>query len=192
MTDFPDLGPATDRLARIATAIPDERLAASTPCTGLPVAGLLSHVLGLSDAFRGAAAKEPDQGPPPSEPPALPDNWRTALPERLHALAAAWRDPDAFTGETTAGGIEMPAPVAASVALDELVLHGWDLARAVGLDYAPDPAEIDVCLGFVGAAASPEGVPGLFGPIVPVAPDAPPLDRLLGLSGRDPRWTPAG
>lgn len=191
MSDFPDLGPASDRMARIAAAIPDERLDAPTPCAGIAVGPLLSHVLGLADAFRGAAAKEPDPGPPPPTPPALPDGWRTALPERLHALAAAWREPGAFEGGTAVGGLEMPAPDAAAVALDELVLHGWDLSRAVGLDYTADPAEVEACLGFVGAAASPEGVPGLFGPIVPVPADAPPLDRLLGLSGRDPRWAPS-
>jgi uncharacterized protein (TIGR03086 family) len=190
MTDFPDLGRATERMAGIAAAIPDERLDAPTPCSGTPVRALLGHVLGLSEAFRGAAAKEPDPGPPPAQPPALPDDWRTALPKRLDALAAAWREPGAFAGRTSAGGVEMPAPAVATVALDELVLHGWDLARAVGLDYAPGPAEVEACLGFVEPTASPAGVPGLFGPIVPVAPDAPPFDRLLGLSGRDPRWTP--
>jgi hypothetical protein len=31
----------------------------------------------------------------------------------------------------------------------------------------------------------------LFGPIVEVPDDAPALDRLLGLTGRDPSWRPA-
>uniref|UniRef100_UPI001BDC3327 TIGR03086 family metal-binding protein n=1 Tax=Pseudonocardia lacus TaxID=2835865 RepID=UPI001BDC3327 len=130
------------------------------------------------------------QGPPPAEPPPLPADWRTALPDELDALVAAWRGADALTGTTAVGGVELPAPVAAAVALDELVLHGWDLARATGADYRPGSEEIAACMDFVEASARPEGVPGLFGPPVPVPDGAPELDRLLGLSGRDPAWSP--
>lgn len=31
---------------------------------------------------------------------------------------------------------------------------------------------------------------GVFGPVVPVLDDAPLLDRVIGLSGRDPGWKP--
>jgi uncharacterized protein (TIGR03086 family) len=189
MTDLPDLGPATERLAGIAGAIRDEHLDAPTP-SDVPVSTLLAHVTMLAEAFRAAAAKEPDQGPPPAEPPALPADWRSVLPARLTALAAAWREPGAGDGDTSAGGLPMPAPVAAAVALNEVVLHGWDLARAVGHDYEPGPAEVAACLTFVEPAAQPEGVPGLFGPIVAVPDDAPAFDRLLGLAGRDPAWKP--
>ena len=38
----------------------------------------------------------------------------------------------------------------------------------------------------------PSRTPGLFGPPVPVPKDAPLLDRLLGLTGRDPAWRAGG
>jgi hypothetical protein len=31
---------------------------------------------------------------------------------------------------------------------------------------------------------------GLFGPVVEVPDDAPLLDRVIGLTGRDPAWSP--
>ena len=34
-------------------------------------------------------------------------------------------------------------------------------------------------------------LPGLFGPVVPVADDAAALDRVLSLTGRGPAWQPA-
>jgi uncharacterized protein (TIGR03086 family) len=188
---FVDLAPAADRVTRLLDAVTDDRLEAPTPCADTTVGALLSHLLGLTEAFRAAAAKEPDLGTPPAVQPPLDPQWRTLLPRQLDALVAAWREPGAVDGMTSAGGVQMPAAAMAAVALDELVLHGWDLARATGQDYTVDQESAQACLGFVEAAAQPEGVPGLFGPPVPVPGDAPVLDRLVGLSGRDPAWTPA-
>jgi hypothetical protein len=53
-----------------------------------------------------------------------------------------------------------------------------------------DPASAEGTWGFVSMMAQPDGVEGLFGPSVVVPPDAPKLDRILGLSGRDPGWRP--
>jgi hypothetical protein len=41
---------------------------------------------------------------------------------------------------TEVGGNTLPGEVTGVVALDEVVLHGWDLARATGQDYRCDPA----------------------------------------------------
>lgn len=188
MSDFTDLAPAAERVARLLADLPDERLADPTPSPGVTVGALIAHLQGLSVAFRRGAEKAPDAGPPPQAPSVPEPDWRTALPAQLDALVEAWRAPGARHGVTSVGGVEMPAGAIAVVALDELVLPGWDLARATGRPYDPDPACVEACLGFVAAASRPEGVPGLFGPPVPVAPDAPALDRLLGLSGRDPAW----
>jgi hypothetical protein len=40
-------------------------------------------------------------------------------------------------------------------------------------------------------AQNPDGSPGLFGAPVAVPDSAPLLDRLIGLTGRDPAWRSA-
>lgn len=187
-----DLEPATRVLAGIVTRIRDDQLAAPTPCTESTLGDLLDHVDGFSRAFTGAATKSPLDSRPRASAANLGDDWRTRLPERLDALARAWRDPEAWQGMTRAGGFDMPAEIAGIVALDEAILHGWDIAVASGQPYDCDPQLVEAAHGFVQAtvARNPDGTPGLFGPPVAVPDDAPLLSRLLGLSGRDPAWRP--
>lgn len=184
-----DLGPQTAEVARVVAGVRDEQLGDPTPCEGMPVAGLLDHLVGLTLAFRFAAEKTAFEGGPSADAAALPADWRTRLPAQLEALAAAWREPAAWEGEVEVAGVRMPAPAMATVALDEVLVHGWDLAVATGQGYRPDDAAVQACLEFVGDRSDPSGEPaGLFGPPVPVPDDAPAFDRLLGRTGRDPRW----
>jgi uncharacterized protein (TIGR03086 family) len=104
-------------------------------------------------------------------------------------MAEAWSDPDAWTGMTAAGGVALPAEVAGVVALDELVIHGWDLAKATGRPAGYDGPGLEAVHGMVQHFRA-EGAEGLFGPLVPIPDDAPLLDRILGLAGRDPGWEP--
>ncbi|RSN68568.1 TIGR03086 family metal-binding protein [Actinomadura sp. WAC 06369] len=196
MTPTADHGPAARRLAGLLAAIPDSAPAMPTPCPDMDLAALLDHVHGLSIAFAMAAAKDRPEGgsPPPSAAAAnLAPDWRVRIPAALDALAAAWRVPGAREGTTEAGGIEMPGDVAASVALNEIVVHGWDVARATGQPYDAGTDEVEACLAFVGPSVEESGgagIEGLFGPAVAVPADAGPLDRLIALTGRDPAWTP--
>jgi uncharacterized protein (TIGR03086 family) len=88
----------------------------------------------------------------------------------------------------------MPAEQAGLVTLDELVIHGWDVAVASGQRYDVDDADVEATWRFVEQFSGPgteDQREGLFGPEVAVAPDAPRFDRLLGMTGRDPSWRPA-
>ncbi|MET9605981.1 TIGR03086 family metal-binding protein [Streptomyces sp. NPDC006512] len=190
-----DLGPQARIVARLAEGVPDARLADPTPCPAYEVRDLLGHLTHLAVAFRDAAGKDlgptTDTAPDSAAPHPLPAGWREELPRVLGELAEAWNDPAAWTGMTRAGGIDLPGDIAAAVAVDELVLHGWDLARATGQEYAPDRAALEASYAFLLEAAEDEDRGGgIFGPVVPVPDDAPLLDRAVGLSGRDPGWTP--
>ncbi|SCG10218.1 TIGR03086 family protein [Streptomyces sp. Ncost-T6T-2b] len=112
------------------------------------------------------------------------------LPRRLEEVAAAWRAPDAWTGMTRAGGIELPGEVAGAVALNELVIHGWDLARSTGQPYAAGEAELRSCEVLLAPDEDDPDRGGIFAPPVPVPTDAPLLDRVIALSGRRPDWRP--
>lgn len=194
MSQILDLEPPARQIERLAGKITDDQLAARTPCTEATVGDLLSHVMGLTVALRDAAAKQKSEftGPPPAPGPLAAD-WRGRLPERLAALVAAWRKPEAWEGMTEAGGLTLPGEIAGLVALDELVIHGWDLASATGQPFECDPASTQATYSFLSSGVEPDqrgNRNGIFGPVVEVSPDAPLLDRAVGLSGRDPSWTP--
>jgi hypothetical protein len=61
---------------------------------------------------------------------------------------------------------------------------------ATGQDFTCDPELVEAAYAFVQSAVAqnPNGSAGLFGPPVPVPDDAPLIDRLIGLTGRDPAW----
>ncbi|MFD9328296.1 TIGR03086 family metal-binding protein [Streptomyces sp. NPDC060065] len=194
MTDrILDLGPQARIVASLAAGATDEQLAGATPCPELAVHNMLGHLIGLAAAFRDAGRK--DLGPttdtsPTSAVPDIGPGWREAMPKVMDELAEAWRDPAAWTGETRAGGVDLPGAVAGAVAVDELVVHGWDLARATGQEYEPDAAALQMSYEFLLASAEDPTRGGIFGPVVPVPDEAPLLDRAIGLSGRDPGWKP--
>jgi uncharacterized protein (TIGR03086 family) len=191
MDSIPDLGSAAAEVARVVAGVRDDQLDGPTPCEGTSVAAMLDHLVGLTLAFRLAAEKTPSAGGPSAAADALVPDWRTRLPAQLDALAAAWRSPGAAEGTAVAGGVEMPAPAMAVVALDELVVHGWDVAVATGQPYAVSDADAEACMSFAGAVGeSPDERAGLYGPRVPVPASSSAMDRLLGLTGRDPGWRP--
>ncbi len=148
------LRPAASAVAALLPGIPDSALDNPTPCTELTVRALVNHVMGLSLAFRYAAA---------------PEEWE---------------------GTSTIAGNVMPNHQVAMVALDELVLHGWDLAVATGQPFELPEGTDPGLFEFITDLASDGGIPGLFGPRVSVAPDAPRFDHMLAMSGRDPGWQP--
>jgi uncharacterized protein (TIGR03086 family) len=190
-----DLTPAAQRLADLVAGVSDGQLAGPTPCPAYTVGDLVEHVGGLARAFRAAAEKDIASpyvnGAPAGDAARLEEGWRDRIPADLAALARAWADPDAWAGMTRIANMDAPAEAVGITVADELVVHGWDVARATRQPYETEPEMLDAALAFLGMFASPDAPAGPevpFGPSREVPGDAPALDRVLALAGRDPAW----
>jgi len=190
-----DLTPAARRLADLVSRVRDDELSGPTPCPAYTLGDLIEHVGGLALAFRAAAEKDTASpyvnGTPSGDASRLQGDWRERISADLAALARAWAKPDAWTGMTRIAQQDAPAEMVGVTVADELVVHGWDVARATGQPYSAEPELLGAAQTFLGFFASPDAPAGPevpFGPSRPVADDSAPLDRVLALAGRDPAW----
>jgi uncharacterized protein (TIGR03086 family) len=190
-----DLTPATQRLADLVARVRDDELSGPTPCPAYTLGDLVEHVGGLARAFRAAAEKDTASpyvnGAPSGDAARLEEGWRERIPADLAALARAWTDPGAWTGMTRIANQDAPGEAVGLTVADELVVHGWDVARATGQPYEPEPELVNAARSFLGMFASPDAPAGPevpFGPSRELPGDAPALDQVLALAGRDPAW----
>ena len=71
----------------------------------------------------------------------------------------------------------------------DVIVHTWDLARAVGADEALGDVLVEAAWTVFAPQKATLEASGLFASPVPVADDAPLQSRLLALTGRDDRTT---
>lgn len=167
---------AASGAADLLRDVPEGTHDAPTPCAAWDVRDLIAHLDRVGAALELTGRGEPVPAAVWTSPAAAFD---------ADAVTRAWRRPPAVA---RMGDTEMPGTLAGTMLAADLVLHGWDLARATGRDVAwPAPAA-DATLAFLAGMAGQGRAMGLFAAPAPVAADAPALDRALGLSGRDPRW----
>jgi uncharacterized protein (TIGR03086 family) len=195
MTKF-DLGTGVNELIKLVGQVGDRDLVQQTPCPLYTVEGLVGHIDGLAQAFTDAARKARSarlEQPPNPHTVRLEDDWRVETPRHLRTLADAWRDPQAWEGMTRIAGLDAPAEMVALTVADEIVVHGWDLARALGRDYTADPVLVEASRSFLTAftsADAPAGDDVAFGPTRSAPAGASPLEQVVALAGRDVTWSP--
>ena len=177
-------------LARVVGGIADEQLDDPTPCTDYNVRQLQDHVVGWLTTFADGMADPDGQAPRASI-----DGYRTPADATAAVRSAADRLTQALRSGAAArplrlGDSAMPGELALGMILWEYQVHGWDLARATGQPWSPPDAAAQESLTFAPGMLTDDyqGEGKAFGVPVAVADTAPPLDRLLGLAGRDPGW----
>lgn len=180
-----------DALAVVLDGIGAGQLDDPTPCSEFTVRDLRDHVVEWSTAFATGFA-DPD-GKAQDASTVTTDGNGSAQVRRAASQLTEGVARNGLDGQLDLGVAgAMPAQLALAMVLWEYQVHGWDLARATGQPWAPDQGPVKDSLGFADGMLTPdfqgEGKP--FAPRIDLAADAPALDRLVAMSGRDPRWTP--
>lgn len=181
---------AAAETARTVRGVQPDQHGAPTPCPDWDVRTLVNHLLQVASALNLAGRGEPV----PEETwraDLLSGDWAERFEDETRQAVAAWAHPAAPERTVTMGSFPMPAPLAASMLTSDLVIHGWDLAKATRQDYHCDDAVAELTHRFITDMGEQGRGMGLYGAPVPVADQAPILDRALGLSGRNPHWTPS-
>ena len=166
----------------VVRAIREDQLGAPTPCAEWDVRALVDHLLMWGPPLIGAAHKE-------LVPPAVDGDgpWRDRLLAQLDELTKAWSEPAAWEGTTNLGGpTPLPAATVGGMVLSELVVHGWDLARASGQRPEWDEEVLRFVYAEVERTAEQGRAMAVYADPVAVPATAPTLDRIVGLTGRDP------
>jgi uncharacterized protein (TIGR03086 family) len=184
--------PAADAAARIVLEVPQNRLDAPTPCPDWDVRALVNHLILWNGRGETAARREPVTGPGEDHDFTAEPGWAERFAEQAGRTADAWSEPAAWDGNTSLTGNKegMPAAFIAGIVFGECVVHGWDLAVATGREPGFPPDVVQAAWEQLVPTAEVSREYGAFGPEVPVPGDAPLLDRVLGLAGRDPHWRP--
>ncbi|MGW4033248.1 TIGR03086 family metal-binding protein [Streptomyces sp. NPDC004838] len=184
------LGAAAERAVPVVRGIADDRLGDPTPCAEYDVRALVDHLLQVLINFQALAAKQPaDFGEWPRYVEGEPDGWRDRFVGEAASLVDAWAAPGAEDGTT--GDFGLPARTVGFMVLGDLTVHAWDLARATGQDFVPDPTVVAELGPVVAGMAPMARQNGVYGEEFAVGDDASGFERVLGLTGRDPGWRPA-
>ncbi|GAB3580241.1 TIGR03086 family metal-binding protein [Amycolatopsis endophytica] len=191
MTDLrPMLSTAAGEFTALLRVIEPAQLGNRTPCTEYDVRGLLNHLLYWGPWLEAALRREPAPAVSGGERDAdlTQGDWLGELCTLVDGLVDACSQPGALEGTVKFGPSELPATSVAEMVLGEWVVHGWDLARAIGRPLNVDPATAGAMFTSARATAEQAREAKVYGPEVSCPEDAPTFDRLLALTGRDPAW----
>lgn len=157
---------------------------APTPVEGWAARDVVDHLLTWFGGFLASGGIDLPAGPSVGDDPVAAWTHRAAAVQEL----VEQRGDEEFT-HPVAGTSTLAGAVDRFYTAD-VFMHSWDLARADGRQ--PDLDE-DHAAGLLAGMQPMEDVlrsSGHYGPAVPVAEDAPAVDRLMGFVGRDPHWSP--
>lgn len=168
----------SDRFSQTLAAVSD--WSAATPCEGWNARDAVDHVITTQREFLSGVDLPL---PADAADDAVPARWSTHVAAVAPLLAddrVADRPYEGFFGPTSIGEV-----MTQFYCLD-LLVHRWDLARSQGQEVTWTPEELDRIEQSLESYGEAAYMPGIFGPPLEVADDAPRAERLLARMGRRP------
>ncbi|GAA4397047.1 TIGR03086 family metal-binding protein [Tsukamurella soli] len=173
------LAAATGTVAAFTDLITPADLARPSPCEGWDLADLLAHLQSENLKFAAAAgdsATVMNTTVEQSDP-----TYRSSADAMLTAFRGA-DDPTQIVTVEPLGPRRLDELYAFQVV--DTVVHGWDLATALGLPYAPASATVDLAVRVLRRVPDESRGPGrAFGAAITVPPTGD-LREALALAGR--------
>jgi uncharacterized protein (TIGR03086 family) len=169
----------SDQFAARIRGVPADRWDAPTPCADWTARDLVRHVVDTQGMFLGFVDRKTGPLPDVAEDPAGAwDTARAAVQADLDDPVRAKAEYDGFLGrQTFEFGIDHFLNA-------DLVVHGWDLARATGQDERIDPADVRRVWDATRVYGDAMRSPNAFGPEVQVPDSADEQTKLLAFLGR--------
>ena len=188
---------SVDGIRPVLDRLDDADLGLPTPCAGWDLRALLEHMTGQDHGFAAAVSAAHDGGevevaefaPRPLEPSPA-ETLRHGLDEVVAAFAAGAEHPVLLPEF----GARLPAGIVVQMHLVDTLVHGWDVAAALGVqdDYAAGLEVVAASLAMCEQIPDDESreAPGAsFAHAHPAPADADAWTRTLTLVGRDPAWS---
>ncbi|MEU0881407.1 TIGR03086 family metal-binding protein [Lentzea sp. NPDC005914] len=176
----------------IVSKVQADDLGRPTPCAEWTLGDLLAHMTVQHRGFAAAArGRGSDLATWQVQPFDRVADYADAAEDVLTAFAEPGVPDRVFELPEFQPVSRFPAAMAIGFHLIDYVVHGWDVARSLGLDYQLPPDVAATALRI--ALAVPDGdgrlEPGAaFAPALAAGEDADPLHRILTALGRSPEW----
>ncbi|WP_067474786.1 TIGR03086 family metal-binding protein [Actinomadura hibisca] len=193
MTDIRELDRrAVQAGAEIVAHLTTTDLDRPTPCEGWTARDLLAHMTAQHHGFAAAARGTGGDPAAWTVHPLGTDPVKTYT-AAVEEVLTAFAEPDVLARTFTLAefnGRAFPAPLAIGFHFIDYAVHGWDMARTLGLPYDLDEDLTEAALQ--GALLVPDDdqrtTPNAaFRPALPPTGRSP-LDHLLAHLGRSPTW----
>jgi uncharacterized protein (TIGR03086 family) len=186
-TPVDQLAHVLDIAEPLVAAVRDEQWAAPTPCTDWDVRALVDHLVAGNLLFAGILTGRTtvDDARRTAGVDRLGDQPVAAYRAAADAVVAAFARPGVLAETFTVPFGTVPGAVALHLRITEVLVHGWDLARATGRAPAFPDDVVEQELEFTrGALAMVPADRSPFAPPRTAGDQASAIDRLAACLGR--------